>query len=149
MAERDAGYVDNGSSPLDSVGRTAAFWGRATHIYLAYKAAQLRAGLEKLQGHSDEAIKADVWEPQHAWAGEKMHELCVSLRGFYLKARPQHRTWMDFTVALHSYIYHGLSGSRDFDKHCCVAGNCDERLWPCSACCLSFLHAQHQGEVCP
>jgi predicted unusual protein kinase regulating ubiquinone biosynthesis (AarF/ABC1/UbiB family) len=27
-----------------------------------------------------------VWEPQHRQAGDAMYELCVRLRGFYLKA---------------------------------------------------------------
>lgn len=27
-----------------------------------------------------------VWKPQHEQAGKDMYELCVTLRGFYLKA---------------------------------------------------------------
>lgn len=73
------------SAPIRDALRTAEFWGRATNIYFAYKTAQLHAVLLQLQGKPDDLIKREVWDKQHAWAGEKMHALCVSLRGFYLK----------------------------------------------------------------
>ena len=75
-----------GMSAADRLRRSAAFWSRAAVIYGAYKAAQLRAAALALAGHSPERLKAELWEPHHAWAGARMHALAVDLRGFYLKA---------------------------------------------------------------
>ena len=67
---------------LASVGRTAEFWRRASGIYLAYKAAQVRLSLwPASKAHQ----KAAFWEKHHAWAGTEMYALCIDLRGFYLK----------------------------------------------------------------
>lgn len=77
---------DKKSGLLENIARTGDFWRRTMGIYAAYKATQVRAALLRLQGKDDETINAQVWTPQHQWAGEQMYDLCVSLRGFYLKA---------------------------------------------------------------
>jgi predicted unusual protein kinase regulating ubiquinone biosynthesis (AarF/ABC1/UbiB family)/LysM repeat protein len=66
--------------------RGAQFFAGFAVIYGSYKAAQLRAAALRASGASDDDIKRRVWDDQHAWAGDRMHALCVSLRGFYLKA---------------------------------------------------------------
>ncbi|GIL83202.1 hypothetical protein Vretifemale_12058 [Volvox reticuliferus] len=66
--------------------RTIEFWRRAVYIYGSYKAAQLRSLFLKATGRSDAEVHDSVWVPHHTWAGEEMYELCISLRGFYLKA---------------------------------------------------------------
>ena len=70
---------------LHGAARTAGFWGRASGIYAAYKVAQLRAAALRAVGKSDKEVEQTVWVPQHTWAGEQMYDLCVGLRGFYLK----------------------------------------------------------------
>lgn len=67
---------------LSSAKRTAEFWRRASGIYLAYKAAQVRLSFWPA---SKAQQKAAFWEKHHAWAGTEMYALCVDLRGFYLK----------------------------------------------------------------
>ncbi len=34
---------------------------------------------------SEEAIEAQIWTPQHQWAGDEIYGMCIDLRGFYLK----------------------------------------------------------------
>ncbi len=86
------------SSPPAAL-RTLEFWGRAVSIYGTYKVAQLQALGLKLLGRSDAEIQESVWVPQHTQAGEKMYELCISLRGFYLKVRGLYRTvWLQCRV---------------------------------------------------
>jgi len=65
--------------------RTADFWARVIQIYGSYKVTQLRAAALRLTGKPPEELKDTLWHHQHEWAGAKMFELCVSLRGFYLK----------------------------------------------------------------
>ncbi len=67
---------------LESWGRTAVFWRRASRIYFGYKAAQVRAAI---RGHPGQAVKDEFWQKHHAWAGAEMYSLAVDLRGFYLK----------------------------------------------------------------
>jgi hypothetical protein len=67
--------------------RTVECWGCATGIYASYKSAQARANAMSLSGQDDEMIKQKLWGPHHTWASEQMYELCISLRGFYLKVR--------------------------------------------------------------
>ena len=68
---------------LAAFGRTAEFWRRASGIYLAYKAAQVRMSLRA--GAKPEQ-RAEFWQKHHTWAGKEMYKLCIDLRGFYLKA---------------------------------------------------------------
>lgn len=56
-------------TPLDSVLRTGAFWGRAVGIYVAYKGAQAREVLLKARGFDKEYIDTELWEKHHEWAG--------------------------------------------------------------------------------
>lgn len=70
----------------EAASRSSRFWARASSIYAGYKVAQVRAQLLKASGWSPDRITAEHWEPHHAAAGEAMHDLCISLRGFYLKA---------------------------------------------------------------
>jgi predicted unusual protein kinase regulating ubiquinone biosynthesis (AarF/ABC1/UbiB family) len=66
--------------------RTTQFWLRASSIYFSYKIAQLQAvGLRAL-GWTPDRLKQDHWANQHAKAGASMYNLCVDMRGFYLKA---------------------------------------------------------------
>ena len=65
-----------------SLGRTATFWRRASKIYFAYKAAQVRARVLPYYKLSE---KGKFWEKHHAWAGAEMYSLAVDMRGFYLK----------------------------------------------------------------
>ena len=65
--------------------RSARFWSRASSIYLSYKATQLRALAAAAAGWDAGRRQAEIWDPQHEYAGRKMYELCVDLRGFYLK----------------------------------------------------------------
>jgi hypothetical protein len=37
------------------------------------------------QGKSQAEITEQLWDGQHTWAGQQMYDLCISLRGFYLK----------------------------------------------------------------
>jgi len=81
----DAGPADPLPPPLRNALRTAEFWSRATAIYGSYKLASLRAAALRAAGAGDARVKSEVWDGQHAWAGDRMRDLCVSLRGFYLK----------------------------------------------------------------
>lgn len=67
---------------FQAVGRTAAFWRRASRIYFGYKSAQARAAF---LGHPGQSAKDNFWHKHHAWAGAEMYSLAVDLRGFYLK----------------------------------------------------------------
>jgi predicted unusual protein kinase regulating ubiquinone biosynthesis (AarF/ABC1/UbiB family) len=85
MSEED--NVQGGElSPIDNVTRTSEFWFRASSIYFGYKATQLRAFAAQVQGWNSDRIKTDVWDRQHENAASQMYNLCVDLRGFYLKA---------------------------------------------------------------
>jgi predicted unusual protein kinase regulating ubiquinone biosynthesis (AarF/ABC1/UbiB family) len=72
--------------PIRNALRGAQFFAGFAAIYGSYKAAQLRAAALTATGASEDDVKRRVWDAQHAWAGDRMHALCVSLRGFYLKA---------------------------------------------------------------
>lgn len=69
----------------ESLSRGADFWTRATGIYGTYKVTQLRAAAMRLGGATPEQLKEELWHHQHAYAGEEMYKLAISLRGFYLK----------------------------------------------------------------
>lgn len=62
---------------------------------MAYKSAQARALVLRGAGWGPEQVKVKVWEPHHQWAGKAMYQLCIDLRGFYLKVKQldqlQHR----------------------------------------------------------
>ncbi len=73
-------------SPIDNVTRTSEFWLRASTIYFGYKTTQLRAFAAQVSGWNNDRIKSDLWDPQQEKAASQMYNLCVDLRGFYLKA---------------------------------------------------------------
>lgn len=59
--------------------RSMRFWSLVFPIYLRYKLTQLSVrGLE-------EADRIKVWAKRHEWGAKKVYDLCVTLRGFYLK----------------------------------------------------------------
>ena len=62
------------------------FFGRTVSIYASFKATQVREASMRVSpaGCSEEQV-ALLWHNQHTYAGERMHELCLDLRGFYLK----------------------------------------------------------------
>jgi hypothetical protein len=70
--------------PLTNFLRSSEFFARVAVIYGAYKVTQLRAAALRAGG----VDPAPLWHEQHSWAGDAMYDLCVSLRGFYLKVRP-------------------------------------------------------------
>jgi hypothetical protein len=69
-------------------GRSAEFWFRAGGIYASYKAAQAQAMLLRLRGKSDDYIKHEHWSPQHDRSGRQMYDLCIDMRGFFIKVLP-------------------------------------------------------------
>lgn len=71
--------------PLVNFTRSTEFFARVAHIYGAYKLTQLRAAVMRAQGRSVQDIVEQLWDGQHTWAGQQMYDLCISLRGFYLK----------------------------------------------------------------
>jgi len=74
------------SEPVHSFLRGLEFWKRASGIYLSYKLTQLRVGMSRLRGRDDDWINTQIWKPHNEATGQRMYDLCVDLRGFYLKA---------------------------------------------------------------
>eukprot|EP00887_Chlorella_sp_A99_P006757 scaffold3.g6757.t1 len=70
---------------LGNAARTAEFWARVSSIYLSYKLCQLQDLALRAAGWPDERREAR-WAAQHTRAGERMYQLAVDMRGFYLKA---------------------------------------------------------------
>lgn len=63
-------------APWARVSRDSSFWSRAAHIYLSYKTFQLNPF-----GNQTDA----AWEAIHEENSQRMIDLCLHLRGFYLK----------------------------------------------------------------
>lgn len=59
--------------------RSLQFWRRVLPIYVGYKTTQIAVA-----GRNDEE-RAKKWSKRHDWGAKKVYDLCVSLRGFYLK----------------------------------------------------------------
>ena len=87
MASKEEG--DGELSVADNLGRTAQFWSRSVSIYAGYKATQLQALAARAAGRDAETVNRTLWDPQQERAAEQMYDLCISLRGFYLKASTQ------------------------------------------------------------
>lgn len=88
---REVQASSSSSSPGGpKLGRTFEFWTKAVAIYGSYKVSQLRECAMRAMRAKDEEIES-MWEEQNTRAGEDMYNLCVGLRGFYLKvqAAPQ------------------------------------------------------------
>jgi hypothetical protein len=77
-------WRDQKDGPFANFVRTADFWRRTVGIYASYKGTQLREAAMRAFGAKDEEVKS-MWVSQHQYAGKAMYELCVDLRGFYLK----------------------------------------------------------------
>jgi hypothetical protein len=73
------------ASAVQNTIRAANFWTRATFIYGAYKALQIKEAALCILGEDEEQLTA-MWSQHHLWAGRQMCDLCVDLRGFYVKA---------------------------------------------------------------
>lgn len=72
----------------ERVWRTVEFWRRAGGIYLGYKVQQARmAVLDRMRKSHPRApeLHLEDWERHHRRAGADMYQLCVDLRGFYVK----------------------------------------------------------------
>ena len=68
--------------------RDISFWSRAAHIYSSYKVNQIRGKLfKRVKSSTETATKMDiVWERVHEINSRRMMNLCIHLRGFYLKS---------------------------------------------------------------
>jgi hypothetical protein len=67
--------------------RSFEFWGRAGAIYAGYKIAQAKASWLRLRGYSEDYINETHWLSQSDTAGREIYELCVDMRGFFIKVR--------------------------------------------------------------
>jgi hypothetical protein len=66
--------------------RDVTFWGKAIHIYSSYKLMQLKNSLTRpLVGDQTAAERERMWDDLHDVNSKRMIDLCLSLRGFYLK----------------------------------------------------------------
>ncbi|PXF46419.1 putative aarF domain-containing protein kinase 1 [Gracilariopsis chorda] len=61
--------------------RSLRFWKRVIPIYAAYKKTQISLSLQNASPHT----RTKRWNKRHLWGAEKVYNLCVELRGFYLK----------------------------------------------------------------
>lgn len=86
------------------VSRGLSFWTRVLNIYLGFKWTQARI---KLHNNQD---ARKLWETRHKIAAQQMWELCIDLRGFYIKAGQFLATRYDF---IPSIICKKLSGLMD------------------------------------
>ena len=66
---------------LSIVPRSMQFWARAIHIYGSYKVHQIKSKINNNKNSS--SIMS--WEDIHEENSKRMMDLCLSLRGFYLK----------------------------------------------------------------
>ena len=79
--------ADRPVGPLANAARSTEFFARVAGIYLGYKAAQAQDLALRALGWDVARLKEEHWAAQHARAAEHMYQLCVDLRGFYLKVR--------------------------------------------------------------
>lgn len=61
--------------------RSLQFWRRVLPIYLAYKRTQVMLCLRR----AGRAERDRVFAKRHEWAAERVYNMCVTLRGFFLK----------------------------------------------------------------
>ncbi|CAM9749507.1 unnamed protein product [Chrysoparadoxa australica] len=70
--------------------RTAQFWAKAGKIYFSYKAMQAKVSFQiprmNLSESEAKALAKKWWDEVHAVNSDRMLELCLALRGFYLKS---------------------------------------------------------------
>lgn len=67
--------------------RSLSFWQRVLPIYAGYKRTQIILALRR----ADSQTRDRVWEARHQWGATRVYNLCVQLRGFYLKDGTSHR----------------------------------------------------------
>ena len=72
--------------------RDLNFWGRALHIYGSYKIHQVKAKVDKIRNktlggnvNNNSNYTSDKWHSIHEVNSKRMINLCLGLRGFYLK----------------------------------------------------------------
>jgi hypothetical protein len=89
--------------------RDISFWGKAIGIYGSYKLSQARARVTRLRkmltrknkseaGPSVQEIIDESWGTVHEMNSKRMVNLCLALRGFYLKVSL--RITSDFNTCL-------------------------------------------------
>lgn len=83
MSSTEQGQVPRSGA----LARTIEFWTRAGGIYLSYKACQLQELAMRTAGCTKQQVQ-EHWDRHHEREAQRMYQLCVDLRGFYLKARP-------------------------------------------------------------
>ncbi|CAM9496496.1 unnamed protein product, partial [Discosporangium mesarthrocarpum] len=69
--------------------RALQFWGRSAVIYLSYKKMQARCALQLPRVVDDEErerLRKSWWDGIHELNSDRMLQLCLDLRGFYLKS---------------------------------------------------------------
>lgn len=66
--------------------RSLSFWQRVLPIYAGYKRTQFVLALRR----ADSQTRDRVWEARHQWGAIRVYNLCVQLRGFYLKDGTSH-----------------------------------------------------------
>ena len=78
-------------SVIRAITRNLNFWGRAGRIYTTYKILQIRLRSQRLLSRifyrrslSSDSTKS-IWDQQHEINAQRMINLCLGLRGFYLK----------------------------------------------------------------
>eukprot|EP00892_Ulva_mutabilis_P003004 jgi/Ulvmu1/12704/UM095_0008.1 len=65
--------------------RSLDFWRRAGGIYMGYKLAQSQAQILRWTGMTEQQVQEEHWEPHNDRSGRLMYDLCIDLRGFFLK----------------------------------------------------------------
>lgn len=76
---------------LGNSARNLDFWTKVIHIYGSYKVTQIKIQLYRAKGgfkindNSENEIKR-IWGEVHETNSDRMMDLCLSLRGFYLKS---------------------------------------------------------------
>lgn len=88
--------VDDATSPThgllafaSNASRAANFWRQTASIYGSYKATQAQEGLMRVVGRPQAQVD-ELWDAQNERAGKAMYNMCVELRGFYLKVCCMH-----------------------------------------------------------
>lgn len=91
VAVRPVQMQASDTKPINEGGfRTLEFWRRAGGIYLGFKAVQVQATVQRWQGLPEHDIQEKLWKPHFARSGQDMYNLCVDMRGFFLKVHSLH-----------------------------------------------------------
>lgn len=59
---------------------------------------QAKANAMRLSGRDEDAIAEELWKPHNEVTGQRMYDLCVDLRGFYLKVLVWDCSWSGVCV---------------------------------------------------